>query len=175
VLLRGEPANLRLEASGDGRFLVGEGDDNGVFIDLQLEAPEEIGEVLSLVRSLSALTAIDVDHRSFSLADIITSVGVCVPRKDGPEWNSIKPADIDRAHPDTTRLLDAFFREGGINWDYIVDIGFPGWIRWSRETSKLFDAVPSRPIPSGALIISKRLGLCAYRRWLALSASTSYS
>jgi hypothetical protein len=163
-----DEANLRLEISGDGHFLVGEGDDDGVFIDLQIEAPEEIGEVLALVGSLTESIAADTERRIIALSDIIKSIGICVPQNGSNEWSTIQSADIERLHSDGTRILEAFFHQAQSDWDYLVDIGFRGWIAWFREASKASAAVSTRPITSGTLIFTKTRGLCTYRRWLAL-------
>ena len=161
-----DPANLMLDVYSDGTFTISPGDDDGVFLDVPIRNPEEIGEVLYLAEELAES---DMQARSESeipLSSAFGELSFIIPVYE--RYLLATPSDVASLNADIGQTIDALLNpDSQDSWDHLVKIGFSGWDQWCRDHHRELSRSNLRPPDSDTLVYSYQTGLVTFRRWLA--------
>ena len=102
--------NLMLQISSDGFTSISQGDDSDVvYVETTLRAGDELAELLHFYETVDGSKIGTSNHVSRPLKNLLEGVYLLIPSMDGPGVIPLMGLDFAKAHPEVSRMIDAFF------------------------------------------------------------------
>ena len=137
-------------------------------MDLSFERASSIFICQSTPRCVSLTSRCekaDEPNEQVLLSSLLEPAMLLIPHHD--RHVLVPPRLLIELNPAVTRILNAFYGIDPNGWDYLVEIGFPGWEQWCREKLTVPKSAAVQLPGTETCVYSEPTGMTSYRRWLA--------